>query len=163
MGEDEGRFICLPASSALKIFERSIGVKGDELKLILNELVQTGTVRIQRFGRGSRICVQKDDELQKIKEFILLPEESKVSFEEFEKLFDDTIIKLSSGSVTGFVDLGKVRDYMMKMYGISEDLFITYVQKLLMSKRWKYAMCHGGSLRLKIGNAHVGLVKLVRR
>jgi len=164
LGEDEGRYMCIPASSVMKVFDKIFNPGSDYLKNLFDELSREGTLKIQKFGRGFRICIVKDDEFKKIKDFIFLPElETKLTLEDFENLFDEALIKLSAGSVTGFVDLGKVREYMLRHYGIPEDLFVTYVQKLLVSKRWKYAMCHGGSFRLKIGNVHVGLVKLVRR
>jgi len=160
-GEDEGLYICIPSSTVHKVFER-LNFEGWDKHLI--DLVNEGLLKVQRFGRGSRLCVRKDDELIKIRDFIFSPETvTSLSLEEFEKLFDDALTKLKSSSVTGFVDLGKVRDFLMRNYGIPEDMFVKYVSKLITSKRWKYAICHGGSLRLKIGGVQVGLVKLVRR
>ncbi len=160
-GEDEGLYICIPSSTVHKVFER-LSFEGWDRALI--DLVNEGLLKVQRFGRGSRLCIRKDDELVKIRDFIFSPERvSSISLEEFERLFDDALTKLKAGSVTGFVDLGRVRDFLMRNHGIPEDMFVKYVSKLIMSKRWKYAICHGGSLRLKIGGVQVGLVKLVRR
>jgi len=160
LGDDEGLYICMPSSLVHKVFEK-MNIVSWEGELL--DLVNEGCVKVQKFGRGSRLCIRKDDELVKIRDFIFEPEVSKISLDEFEKLFDETLAKLRNSSVTGFVDLGKVRDFMMRNYGIPEDLFINYATKLISSKKWKYATCHGGSLRLKICGVQVGLVKLVRR
>ncbi len=161
LGEDEGLYMCMPSSTVHKVLER-LNLESWENYLI--DLVNEGCIKVQRFGRGSRLCVRKDDELIKIRDFIFNPESiTTISFEEFEKIFDEALTKLRGNSITGFVDLGKVRDFLMRNYGIPEDIFIRYTSKLIASKRWKYAICHGGSLRLKICGVQVGLVKLVRR
>ena len=159
LGEEEGMYICMPCSTVLKTLERFIS---ESIEQVLNDLIKEGSITVKKVGRGARICVKKDNEFLEIRDFIYGPAKTEMSLEEFEKLFDSVLIKLKSRSVTGFVDLGLVKDYMMKMYGISEDMFVEYVTKLAQTRRWKYAFSHGGSFRVKIGNVHVGLVKPVR-
>ena len=159
LGEEEGIYICMPCSTVLKMLEKCVPESIDKL---LNSLVKEGSIVVKKVGRGARICVKKDSELIEIRDFIYRAEKTKLTLEEFEKMFDDVLMKLKSRTVTGFVDLGLIKDYMMKMYGISEDMFVEYVTKLAQVRKWKYAFSHGGSFRIKIGNVHVGLVKPVR-
>ena len=159
IGEEEGMYICVPCSTALKMLEKWADAPLDN---ILNDLMREGSITIKRVGRGARICVKKDSELTEIRDFIYRSGRSNMSLEDFEKLFDSILMRLRSRTVTGFVDLGLVKDYMMKFHGVSEDLFVEYVARLAQTRRWKYAFSHGGSFRIKIGNVHVGLVKLVR-
>ncbi len=159
LGEEEGMYICMPCSTVLKTLEKSFSCPVDQ---VLNDLIREGSVIVKKVGRGARICVKRDSELIEIRNFIYSPAKREMSLEEFEKLFDSVLLKLRSRSITGFVDLGLVKDYMMKVYGISEDVFVEFVIKLAQLRKWKYAFSHGGSFRVKIGNVHVGLVKPVR-
>ena len=140
----------------IKLLKRISPTMYEEL---YNNLKKENFIMFSKFRKGQRVVIKKDPEYEYLKN-VLLNTSNTIDIQTFEKLFIK-YFNMFKNPLTGYADLGLIRDAMIRELGISDNLFIKLLSEFIMRNRSRVILTHGGSFRIKLDNVYVGLVKVI--